>query len=508
VVIVFVRGIKLKQLLEILRLSLDNGFSERNISKLVGISKTTVHNYLVLFSASGLPWPLPVEYLNEEILSKKLNAQYQSNVAPRLDFVEIHHELLSDKKVTLLLLWEEAQLKKEMPYSYAHFARLYREWLKSQPSVMRQRHKAGEKVFVDYSGDRVPLYDAEGNITSHAEIFVGVLGCSNYIYMEATLSQKVIDWSMSHVRMFEYFGGVPELVITDNLKSGVSKANRYDPVITPAFYEMLGHYRTAAMPARVYTPKDKAKVENGVLIIQRWVLARLRKLKFTNLTDLNDYIRELLIIANNKKLQKYPYSRSELFCKLDKPALTNLPVQRYCHRDYKKVRVGADYHVELLGHYYSVPYTLVKEELDVWYTDNMVECYHDGRCVAKHIRSYEEMTNTTVVVHMPIAHQKQAEMTPQRVVELASEIGMATALIVENIIQGAKHPAIGCRQSYGFLRLAKEYGEPRLEQVCIYAINIGIYDYKNIQILLEHNLIPENNQHLCHRNIRGAEYYC
>jgi transposase len=331
-----------------LRLSLDNGFSERSISKLVGVSKTSVHNYLVLFSVSGLPWPLPVEYLNEETLSKKLNAHYQSNIAPQLNFVEIHHELLSDKKVTLLLLWEEAQLKKEMPYSYAHFARLYREWLKSQPSVMRQSHKAGEKVFVDYSGDKVPLYDTEGNITSYAEIFVGVLGCSNYIYMEATLSQKIIDWSMSHVRMFEYFGGVPKLVITDNLKSGVSKANRYDPVITPAFYEMLSHYHTAAMPARVYTPKDKAKAENGVLIIQRWILARLRKMKFTNLKDLNDYIRELLIIANNKKFQKYPSSRSELFYTLDKSALMSLPTQRYCHRDYKKVRIGA-YPLQKLG---------------------------------------------------------------------------------------------------------------------------------------------------------------
>lgn len=504
----FKRGIKLKQLLEVLRLSLDKGLSERNIAKLVGIAKTTAHNYLVLFKTSGLPWPLPTEYLDESRLSKRLNAEYQNNVESKLNFVEIHHELKSNKKVTLLLLWEEYHLKKEMPYSYGHFARLYSKWLDSQPNVMRQNHKAGEKVFVDYSGDKVPLYDAEGKISSYAEIFVGVLGCSSYIYMEATMSQKISDWTMSHVRMFEHFNGVPELIIQDNLKSGVSKANRYDPVITPAYYEMLAHYNTAAMPARVYTPKDKAKAENGVLIVQRWVLARLRKMKFTNLRDLNQHLLELVSIANNKKLQKYPYTRAELFAKLDQPALLKLPVHKYSHREYKKSRVGNDYHIELLGHHYSVPYNLAKHEVDIWYTSNLIECYHNGQCVAKHVRSYETMTNTTNIEHMPVAHQKYAEITPKRVQELANEVGIATGLIVENILQAAEHLAIGCRRSYGFLRLAKEYGNDKLEQSCLYAINIGVYDHKNIQILLERGIIPGNNQPLHHSNIRGAEYYC
>jgi len=373
---------------------------------------------------------------------------------------------------------------------------------------MRQKHKAGEKVFVDYSGDKVPLYDTAGNQIASAELFVGVLGCSNYMYVEATMSQKIMDWTMSHVRMFEYFGGVPQLVISDNLKSGVSKVHRYDPVITPAYYEMLTHYGVAAMPARVYTPKDKAKVENGVLIIQRWILARLRKMKFTNLIDLNNYLRELLVVANSKKLQKYPYSRNELFANLDKPALSNLPVNKYTHREYKKARVGADYHIELLGHYYSVPYTLVKTELDIWYTDKLVECYHSGQCVAKHIRSYEQMAQSTITEHMPIAHQKHAQLTPEKLQQLADEIGVATGLIVENILQNAKHQAIGCRVGYGFLRLAKEYGNEHLEHVCIYAINLGVYDYRNIQILLERNVVANIKQQLAHGNIRGAEYYC
>lgn len=230
-----------------------------------------VHNYIALFKASRLSWPLLPEYLDEDVLSKKLNPEYGMPKESSLNFREIHHELKSHKKVTLQLLWDEYKLKNEMPFSYGHFARVYKKWLDTQPSVMRQNHKGGEKVFVDYSGDKVPLYDAAGNIVSYAEIFVGVLGASSYIYLEAMHSQKLCDWTMSHARMFEHFGGSTELTIMDNLKSGVIKPHRYAPDITPAYYEMLSHYGTAAMPARVYTPKDKAKAESGVLIAQRWV---------------------------------------------------------------------------------------------------------------------------------------------------------------------------------------------------------------------------------------------
>ena len=504
----FIRGIKMKQLLEILRLYFDKNLSERSISKLVNVAKTTVHTYVVLFKASGLSWPLLPEYLDEEVLSKRLNPEYGLIKGTGLDFREIHHELKSHKKVTLKLLWDEHKLKKEMPYSYAHFARVYRKWLDQQPSVMRQSHKGGEKVFVDYSGDKVALYDANGDISSYAEIFVGVLGASSYIYLEATHSQKLSDWTMSHARMFEHFGGAPELTITDNLKSGVIKPHRYSPEITPAYYEMLSHYQTAAMPARVYTPKDKAKAENGVLIVQRWVIARLRKMKFTSLYDLNEYLKVLMTEVNNKKLQNYPYSRAELFVKLDKPGLIKLPLNKYCYRDYKKARVGNDYHINLHGHHYSVPYNLVKEELDIWYTANTVDCYYKGKCVAKHVRSYKELENTTMLEHMPVSHQKYAEMTPDKVRELALEIGMATSLIVDNILQESPHSAIGCRKSYGFLRLSKKYGNPILEETCIYAINIGVYDYKNIQMLLEQKFVPGMNKELHHSNIRGSSYYC
>jgi transposase len=503
----FKRGIKMKQLLEVLRLNKDKGLSEREISSLVKISKTTVHNYILMFNKSGLTWPLPAEYMDEELLSKKLSPEYDSNSVAKLDFKEIHCELKSHKKMTMQLLWEEYKQAGKMPYGYSHFANLYKIWLKSQPNIMRQNHKGGEKIFVDYSGDKVAIHHADGTI-KYAEIFVGVLGASNYMYAEATWSQKISDWTMSHVRMFEHFGGVPQLVVSDNLKSAVIKPDRYDPCITPAYYSMLSHYNTAAMPARVAKPKDKACVENGVLIIQRWILASVRNLKFTSLEEVNNKFKELMTIANNRKFKKYPYTRTDLFNRLDKPQLMSLPLTRYNHRDYKKAVVGNDYHITLLGHIYSVPYHLVKKELDIWYTADLVECYYNGCCVAKHIRSYDLGNTTTNPEHMPTAHKKYHEINGETIKAMAQEIGDATRLIVDNILETSEHPDLACRKSQSFLKLAKLHGNAALEAVCKSAIEQGIYNYKNIEYLLTQSKTNGTVAvNVYHHNIRGANYY-
>ena len=506
----------MKQLLELLRLHFELNFSQRDIAKMINISKTTVHNYIELFGSSGLSWPLTEEYLDEAKLMAKLNKKPRftnndnndgsGSGNPDINFTEIHHELKSHKHVTLKLLWEDLKLSGQISHSYEYFTVKYNKWLDRQPSSMRQSHKGGEKVFVDYSGDTIPIYDAQDltKMLYHAEIFVGVLGASNYIYLEATRSQKIPDFTMSHVRMFNHFGGVPELIIIDNLKSGVKIPNRYDPVITPAYYQMLHHYGTACMPARVYKPKDKPKAENGVLIIQRWILARLRKLKFTSLFDLNQELKILMDIANSKKLQRYPYSRNELFAKIDQPCLRSLPQNAYVHREYKKARAGNDYHVELHGHYYSVPYNLVKVEIDIWYTSSLVECYYNGKCVAIHVRSSIEMDKTTNTDHMPINHQSYAAVNMEELKQSARKIGVATELVVDNVFLTAPHKAIACKRVSGFLKLAVKYGNTQLEEMCNYAINIGVYDYKNIQILLERKISPM----LQHSNIRGSSYYC
>lgn len=507
----FLRGISMRKLLEILRLHFDNNLSLRQISRVTNVSKTTVGEYLNLFKDSELTWPLPETYLNEAELCKRLDPSYLSSKPSSIDFVTINQELKSNKQVTLQLLWEELQQTKQLSCSYSNFTLLYRRWLDTQPNYMRQLHKGGEKVFVDYSGDKIRIIDTDTGELRDVEIFVGVMGASNYIYLEGTWSQQLRDWVSSHVRMFEHFGGVPQLVIPDNLKSGVKKASRYDPDITPAYYQMLSHYNTAAMPTRVASPKDKAKVECGVLIIQRWILARLRKETIYGLIALNARLRELMEFANNKRLKKYPETRTELFTKLDKPNLMLLPQIRYTYKEYKKVRVGSDYHVELMGHYYSVPYNLVKHEVDIWYSNNIVECHYQNQCVAKHIQSNDTRGgHTTCIEHMPRDHKEYLSLTPDRMLQWASSIGIATHLIIEEILDKAPHAEIGCRRSHGFLNLSKKYGNAQLELACDYAITNGIYNYKHIEQIIKNNLMSPPTVKAAiinHGNIRGARYY-
>jgi transposase len=311
--------------------------------------------------------------------------------------------------------------------------------------------------------------------------------------------------------MFEAFSGSVRLVIPDNLRSGVSKSHRYDPEITPAYFHMLAHYGAACMPARIYTPKDKAHAENGVLIIQRWILARLRNEQIYGLAALNNRLGALAVIANNKQFRLYPQCRLELFNELDKPYLRPLPQERYVYREYKKVRVSGDYHIELNRHYYSVPYKLIGQEVDVWYTSSIVECYHKNICVAKHIRSNNQRGKTTVTEHMPKAHQEYASLTPEKMQGWANDIGASTGLIVASIIKAAPHPEIGCKRSHGFLNLSKKYSSTQLESACHYALNNGISNYAYIEIIIKQHIQEQQVQPSSviplHENIRGSEQY-
>ena len=504
----------MKKLLEILRLHFESNLSYRQIERALKISKKSISNYIALFKASNLTWPVPKELQNEEKLSARLKPGYNVKAVIKsvsLDFVVINKELRSHKNMTLQLLHEEHMAAGTMPYSYSNFTLLYRKWLDKQPNFMRQLHKAGEKVFVDYSGDKVTIIDTDTGQLRTVEIFVGVLGASDYIYLEGTWSQKIHDWTMSHVRMFEHFGGAPRLVISDNLKSGVLKPHRYDPDITPAYFHMLAHYGVAAMPARPYKPKDKPKAENGVLIVQRWIIARLRHEQIYGLAALNARLGAMMEIANAKKFKKYPESRRELFNQLDKPYLGPLPLQRYRYLEYKKVRVGNDYHIELDKHYYSVPFALIGQEIDLWYSSSLVEFYHKNECVAKHIRSNTQRSKTTRPEHMPRAHLEYAGLTVDKMREWSKTIGVSTNLIVELILKAAPHPEIGCRRSHSFLNLSKKYSELQLEEACNQALASGINNYEYIEIIIKQNLDSQLEQPVSaipiHDNIRGSEQY-
>jgi transposase len=379
---------------------------------------------------------------------------------------------------------------------------------------MRQEHRAGEKMFVDYAGQTVPVYDLHTNQMREAQIFVAVLGASNYTYAEATWAQTLADWIGSHGRTFAFFGGVPKLVVPDNLKSGVSKACFYEPDINPSYLDMANHYGTAVIPARVRKPKDKAKVEVAVQVVERWILARLRNRQFFSLHQLNQAIAELLENLNNKAFQKLPGSRKSAFESLDRPALNPLPSQAYQFAEWKKATVNVDYHIEVERHYYSVPHALIKKKLDVRITNNTVECFYKNKRVASHIRSHLKGRHSTIKDHMPKAHQKWAQWTPDRFIRWAGKIGPHTQKLIENVLNARTHPQQGFRSCLGILRLAKSYGDDRLEAACRRAVAIGGTSYRSVESILKHNLdqkpLPDQSAKsspIEHNNIRGARYY-
>ena len=505
----------MRKIKEVLRLKWEHGLSNRKIARSCSISRFTVADYLRRVEGAGLSWPLPPE-LDEAELEKRLFPLPQvlpPGSRPWPDWSEIHRELRR-KGVTLFLLWEEYKQAHPQGYQYSWFCHQYREWAGKLDLVMRQEHRAGEKVFVDYAGQTAPVVDRTTGEIREAQIFIAVLGASNYTYAEATWSQSLPDWVSSHVRAFQYFGGVAELVVPDNLKSGVTKACLYEPDLNPTYQDMANHYGCAVIPTRVRKPRDKAKVEVGVQVVERWILARLRNVTFFSLAELNAAIQELLIKLNDRPFKKLPGSRRSLFETLDKPALKPLPVQSYVYAEWKKARVHIDYHIEIDSHYYSVPYQLVKGEIDVRITINTIEAFHKGRRLASHRRSYRKGGFTTLKEHMPKAHQKYAEWTPDRLIRWASKTGSATAKLIEAILTSRLHPQQGFRSCLGIMRLGKQYGQERLEAACARALAIGSLSFKSVQAILKNGLDkrPLPTAHpktpaIQHENIRGPNYY-
>jgi transposase len=429
------------------------------------------------------------------------------------DYVHLHTEL-KRKGVTLMLLWEEYYAEQPNGYRYSQFCELYRRWSRKLKVSMRQIHKAGEKLFVDYAGHTLPIVNRHTGEISEAQVFVAVMGASNYTFAEATLSQNLNDWLGSHVRAFKFLGGVPEMVIPDNLKSAVSKPCRYDPELNPSYQDLAEHYGTAVIPARVRKPKDKSKAELGVQVVERWILARLRNQIFFSLAEANAAIRILLEDLNTRPFKKLPGCRKEAFESLDKPVLKALPTQAYTFAQWKKVRAGIDYHIEVAGHYYSVPYQLRGKQLDARITDETVECFLQRNRVASHRRSFEKGRHTTVNSHMPKGHQEYAEWTPARLIRWAGKNGSKTAAMTEAILSSRQHAQQAFRSAMGLISLAKMYTPQRLEAACELALEGGATSYKSVKSILASGLDQQPRQQslpdikpIAHDNIRGGHYY-
>lgn len=507
------KRLTMRKIHDVLRLHA-GGHTIRAISRSIQASPSTVGDYIRRAEVAKVGWPLP-EGMGEAELERRLfpPPMPSSAARPLPDFAQVHGEL-KRKGVTLALLWQEYKATHPDGIQYSQFCERYRAWEGKLGVVMRQSHRAGEKLFVDYAGQRVPVVCRSTGEVREAEVFVAVLGASNYTFAEATWSQSLPDWIGSHVRAFDFFGGVPQIVVPDNLRSGVSSAHRYEPDVNPTYQEMATHYGVAVIPARVRKPRDKAKAEAGVQLVERWILAALRKQTFFSLTELNTAIRELLVRLNSRPFKKLPGCRRDHFETLEKPALQPLPTQPYAFAEWKKVRVHLDYHVELAGHYYSVPYALVKMQLDARLTAATVELFHKGRRVASHVRSAIKGRHTTLTEHMPAAHREYGQWTPRRLIAWGEKIGPATGAFVTALIDSRPHPQQGVRSALGVLRLAKSYGEARLEAACQRALVIGARSYRSLASMLQHGLdqrpldtTDASNLPSDHDNVRGAGYY-
>ena len=507
----------MRKVKEILRLRHACGLSERQIAQSCNLSKGSVSNYLRRAEAAGLSWPLP-ETLDNTALEAKLFAAKGRSVRPEPDWEQVHKEK-QRKGVTLLLLWQEYKAQHPTGYEYAAFTVHYRRWLGEQGVTMRQVHTAGEKLFVDYAGMTLAITDPGSGEVRQGQVFVAVLGASNYTYAEVTQSQSSEDWLSSHRRALEFFGGVPKVVVPDNLKAGVKQPCRYEPELNPAYAEFAEHYGLAVVPARVRKPRDKAKAEVGVQIVKRAILARLRDRSFFSLREANEAVSELLAELNNKPFQKLSGSRHSTFVELEKTLLQPLPNEPYNVASWKKARVNIDYHVEVGGHLYSVPYQHARHEVDVRLSTATIEVFRQGKRIASHLRVVATPRNkgrhTTVAEHMPAAHQRHADWSPARLIGWAEKTGEHTALVVSHILESRPHPEQGFRSCLGIMRLGKLYGDARLEAAATRAHRLRSYSYKSIQSILKHGLDaqplepepPTDTTTHEHRNVRGAEYY-
>lgn len=508
----------MRKIREILRLKWECGLSLSKIGESCDLSKSAVGDCLKRAEMAGVTWPLPDE-LDDRALEARLYATGVKTVGtlstiPPPDWAEAHMEL-KKKGVTRMLLWQEWRATQPDCVSYSRYCELYDEWSKKQRLSMRQVHKAGERLFVDYAGATIPVVDAKTGEVRAAQIFVAVWGASNFAFAEASWSQDLPSWISSHVSALEYFGCVPEITTPDNLKSGVTKACRYDPDLNPTYGELASHYGFAIIPARARKPKDKAKAEAGVLLVTRWIIAALRKRKFFSLAELNEAVLELLERLNDKPFQKMPGSRRSVFESLDRPAAKPLPEMRYVYAEVLKARVNIDYHVAVDDHFYSVPYQLRGEEVKIRLTINTVEILFKNRRIYAHRRSYKKWDFTTIAEHMPEAHKKHLEWTPVRIVSWAATIGKATAEVAAEIIRCHAHPEQGYRSCLGLIRLGDRYGKERLEEACKRAITFRAYRYKSVKSILEKGLdrgppdarTTADLKPIHHSNIRGGAYY-
>ncbi len=505
----------MRKIRDALRLTHAMGMSRRLVGEATGIGKTAVGEYVRRAAVAGLRWPIPDEINDGELERRLFPPTDAASSAARTepDWSHIHAEL-KRRGVTLALLWQEYRAEHAQGYAYSWFCERYSDWRKRISATMRQTHLAGEKLFVDWAGDTMPVFDPTTGEEHRAHIFVAALGASNYTYAEARRTEMLPDWIGAHVNALAAIGGVPKALVPDNLKAGITKPSRYEPNINRTYQDLADHYGCVVLPARVMKPRDKAKVEVAVQIIERFVLAKLRNRRFFSLAELNAALRDCVTAINAKNLRRVGKSRNELLETLDRQALNALPATPYSYAQWKRARVAPDYHIEIAGHYYSVPSKLIREIVDARIASATVEIFHKGERVASHAFSAVRNRHTTTTEHMPSAHRRYAQWTPAKMMSEAAKVGPATVALFEAIMKAKPHPEQGFRSCLGIVGLARSYGVTRLEAAARRGNDIGATSYGSIASILKHGLdkafatepAPDAPP-IRHGNIRGSGYF-
>jgi transposase len=504
----------MKKIIEVLRLKYAARLSHEKIARACGLSKGAVGKYVSATRALGITWPLPDGVDQARLEALLFPARQPSSRLVEPDYFQMH-QALKRKDVTLQLLWAEyVAVHGDSGYRYSQYCHRYRQWRDRQKRSLRQIHLAGDKLFIDYCGPTVPIVNRHTGEIREAQVFVSVLGASSYTYAEATYTQSLPDWIASHQRALTFYGGVPALLVPDNLKSAIDLADRYEPGINATYAEMAAHYGTAVLPARPYKPKDKAKVEVAVQVVERWILARLRHHTFFSLAELNAAIKALLPALNERPFQGRTENRRDLFETIDRPALKPLPRDTYDYAEWRKAKPGIDYHIAIDKRFYSVPHNLIGTTLDVRLTATTVEVLHKGQRVASHAR-HGQGRYSTDTAHMPKAHRAHRDWSPGRFLDWAKSIGPCTAQVIKQQLTDRPHPEHGYRSCLGLLKLARGYSKPRLEAACQRALAIHSASYRSVASILKQGLDQQPLQDdqtgqaelPLHTNVRGPGYY-
>lgn len=505
---------EMRRIREVLRLRFELGWSSRAIARAQKIGRTTVVEYLRRVSESGLSWPLPEELDGDDALEALLFRAPWLAAAdrPEPDWAHISREL-KRKGVTLQLLWQEYRAIHPDGYGYTQFTVHYRRWLGVGAPTYRNRHRAGDAMQIDHAGQKVTIFDPETGEIRAASILVAVLPASNLTYAEASWGQSLPEWIDGHRRAFEYFGGVPRSLVSDNLKAAVTKPLWFEPSLNRTYEALAVHYGTAILPARVRRPRDKAKAEGAVRIVSQNILARLRNRQFFSLGELNHAIGQLLEELNNQVMKDYGKSRRALFEELERSALERLPDEPFEYAEWKSAKVHSDYHIEVQKHWYSVPYSLLGKKVEVRLTHRSVEIFHKAQRVAVHRRTSARPGHTTLDIHMPHAHRRYANTTPATLIQRAVRVGPNCATLIKRLMSDRPHPEQGFRASYGVLSLKRQYPDHRLEAGCERALQINAVSYSSLKSILKTGIdqsppatdpprrAPE------HGNIRGPAYF-